>query len=101
MDVAYLGEVVPNDSYALADTYLELLETFYDDDEGDLSVVEILYQYVSSKLRRDDSTQWRVWDILRRSMDFLWLVCSKASKTPWILRTSIWLYASLFFESTR
>lgn len=89
MDVAYLGEVVPDDSCALADAYIGVLTYFYDDNKGDLSVLNIIYQYVTSMLRRDGSTQRRVWDILKRSMDFLLLVCSKTKNAPQIPRTSI------------
>lgn len=101
MDVAGLGEVVPGDICALADAYVRLLESFNHEDEGDLNILAILHQYVSSMLHRDDSTQTRFWDILKPSMDLLWLVCSKTRNTPRIPRTSIWLYSSLLFASTR
>ncbi|KAF8598412.1 hypothetical protein BDV93DRAFT_609857 [Ceratobasidium sp. AG-I] len=100
VDVAYMGEVVPEDACALADAYTELLVFFYDDDQGDLSIMEMLYRHVSSMLRRNASTQAVVWDILKSSVKFLWLVCSKTRDTPRITRTSIRMYAAMVFDST-
>lgn len=101
-DIAYWGTVLPEDACALADAYIELLASYYDDDKADLndlSVMVTVYQYVSSMLRRGAPTQGRVLTVLEESMDFLWFVYSRRSRTPGLSRTSVRLYAALIFDS--
>lgn len=103
-DIAYWGDVIPEDAYALANAYKELLASYYEDDGVDLvdlGVITLIYQYVTSMLRRGASTQGRVWNVVENSIDFLWLVYSRKGKTLGISRTPIRLYAALLFDTIR
>ena len=67
-DIAYWGEVIPEDAYALADAYSGLLRSYYEDDGVnlvDMNIMTLIYQYVTSMLRRGVSSQWRIGTVLK------------------------------------
>ncbi|KAF8598413.1 hypothetical protein BDV93DRAFT_526766 [Ceratobasidium sp. AG-I] len=101
-DIAYWGDVIPKDASALADAYHKLLITYYDGDGIDLvnlNITALIYQYVTSMLRRGGSTQWRIWTVVEDAMKFLWFVHSRKGKTPGILRTPIGLHVAMLLDT--